>query len=88
VGNEERKGQLTGKLLVRCHSEDSTCVTPKTSSEVFTQHKPICLGKCCKLPTKEIEDFNSNMRQKLKKTGFLEYFEKDLEYCSSNAVIG
>ena len=24
VGSEERKGQLTGKLLVRCHSEDST----------------------------------------------------------------
>jgi hypothetical protein len=24
VGNEEHKGQLTGKLLVRCHSEDFT----------------------------------------------------------------
>ena len=24
VGSEERNGRLTGKLLVRCHSEDST----------------------------------------------------------------
>ena len=64
-----------------------TSVTPKTSSEVFTQYKPIGLGKYCKLPTKEIEDFNSNMRQKLKKTGFLEYFEKDQVYPDTGVQI-